>query len=170
MKTRTSSSNPAARIAGPRESGRSAEDWMEFALKEARIAARRGEVPIGAVVVRDGVVLARGHNRPIGATDPTAHAEVVVIRKAARKTGNYRLTGCDLYVTVEPCAMCLGAILQARIGRLIYGAADPKAGAVESIVRFPIDKTNHRLEIQSGIRADECVTVLRDFFRKRRIE
>lgn len=143
---------------------------MEVAIGEARLASRKGEVPIGAVVVRDGVVLARGHNRPIGATDPTAHAEVVVIRKAARKIGNYRLIGCDLYVTVEPCAMCLGAILQARIGRLIYGAADRKAGAVESIVRFPIDKTNHRLEIRSGIRAEECAAVLRDFFRLRRVK
>jgi len=146
----------------------SPDDWMEVALREARLAARKGEVPIGAVVVRDGVVLARGHNRPIGATDPTAHAEVVVIRKAARKIGNYRLIGCDLYVTVEPCAMCLGAILQARIGRLVYGAADPKAGAVESIVRFPIHKTNHRLEIRSGIRGEECAGELRDFFRLRR--
>ena len=141
---------------------------MEFALREARLAARNGEVPIGAVIVRDGVILARGRNRPIGATDPTAHAEVVAIRKAARKSGNYRLTGCALFVTVEPCAMCLGAILQARIGRLIYGAADPKAGAVKSIVRFPIHKMNHWLEIQSGIRAEECAAVLRDFFRSRR--
>ena len=124
-------------------------------------AGRRGDRPRREVV-------ARGHNRPIRTDDPTAHAEIVAIRKAARKLGNYRLTGCELYVTVEPCAMCLGAILQARIRRLVYGAADPKAGAVESIVRFPIHKTNHRLEIRGGVLADECAAVLREFFREAR--
>jgi tRNA(adenine34) deaminase len=142
--------------------------FMRQALAQARRAAVQGEVPVGAVVVRDGEVIARGNNRPISRLDPTAHAEIVAIRRAARKTANYRLTGCDLYVTVEPCAMCLGAILQARIRRLIFGADDPKAGAVHSIIRFPIEKTNHRLEIQQGVLADEAAVLLRDFFRARR--
>jgi tRNA(adenine34) deaminase len=142
--------------------------FMRRALDQARLAAAKGEVPIGAVIVRDGKVIARGYNRPIFRLDPTAHAEIGAIRRAARKTANYRLTGCDLYVTVEPCAMCLGAILQARIRRLVYGADDPKAGAVRSIVRFPIEKTNHRLEIQSGVLAEEAAQRLRDFFRARR--
>jgi tRNA(adenine34) deaminase len=141
---------------------------MRLALAQARKAAEKGEVPIGAVIVQDGKVLARGYNRPIAAHDPTAHAEVLAIRRAARRTGNYRLTGCDLYVTVEPCAMCLGAILQARIRRLVFGADDPKAGAVRSIIRFPVEKTNHHLEIISGILAPEAASLLRDFFRARR--
>ncbi len=142
--------------------------FMRLALDQARKAAAKGEVPVGAVIVEDGKVLARGCNRPIAANDPTAHAEIEAIRRAARKAGNYRLTGCDLYVTVEPCAMCLGAILQARIRRLVYGADDPKAGAVRSIVRFPVEKTNHRLEIVSGLLAYEAASLLRDFFRARR--
>ena len=142
--------------------------YMRQALAQARLAAAKSEVPVGAIVVRDGKILARAYNRPIRLKDPTAHAEVLALRRAARKTGNYRLTGCDLYVTVEPCAMCLGAVLQARIRRLVYGAADPKAGAVHSIVRFPIEKTNHRLEILSGVLADEAAVLLRDFFRLRR--
>ncbi|MCX6566481.1 MAG: tRNA adenosine(34) deaminase TadA [Candidatus Aminicenantes bacterium] len=141
---------------------------MASAIKEARAAAAKGEVPVGAVNVREGTVVARGGNRPIRSGDPTAHAEIVAIRAAAKKLGNYRLTGCEIYVTVEPCAMCLGAILQARIRRLVYGAADPKAGAVKSIVRFPVHKTNHRLEIRGGLLAEDCAAVLRDFFRERR--
>lgn len=141
---------------------------MREALRQARAAGRRGEVPVGAVVVREGRVIARGSNRPVRTVDPTAHAEVVALRAAARKTGNYRLAGCDLYATIEPCAMCLGAVLQARIGRLVYGAADPKAGAVKSIVRFPVHKTNHRLHVRGGVLADECAEVLREFFRARR--
>jgi tRNA(adenine34) deaminase len=142
--------------------------FMRLALAQARRAADKGEVPVGAVIVRDGSVVARGSNRPISRTDPTAHAEIVAIRAAARKTGNYRLTGCELYVTVEPCAMCLGAILHARIKRLVYGADDPKAGAVHSLVRFPIEKTNHRMEIEAGILAGESAALLRDFFKLRR--
>jgi tRNA(adenine34) deaminase len=142
--------------------------FMRQALAQARKAADRGEVPVGAIVVHEGIVLARAGNRPIGMKDPTAHAEVLALRRAAHKTANYRLAGCELYVTVEPCAMCLGAILQARIRRLIFGADDPKAGAVHSIVRFPIEKTNHRLEIKSGVMADEAAALLRDFFRARR--
>jgi len=141
---------------------------MESALRAAARAAATGEVPVGAVIVREGKIVARGSNRPIRTADPTAHAEIVAIRAAARKTGNYRLTGCDLYVTVEPCAMCLGAILQARIRRLVYGAADPKAGAVKSIIRFPIHKTNHKFEIRGGVLTDECAALLRDFFKERR--
>lgn len=142
--------------------------WMGEALREARRAAAKGEVPVGAVIVREGRVVARGGNKPIRSGDPTAHAEIVAIRAAARKTGNYRLTGCEIYVTVEPCAMCLGAILQARLARLVYGAADPKAGAVKSIIRFPIRKTNHKLDVRGGVGEEESAAVLRDFFRARR--
>jgi len=142
--------------------------FMKKALQEAAEAAASGEVPIGAVVVRDGRIVARGHNKPIESSDPTAHAEIVALRKAARKAGNYRLPDCDLYVTVEPCAMCLGAMVQARIRRLVFGALDPKAGAVSSIMKFPFERANHRPEIVGGILADECAKLLRDFFHARR--
>jgi tRNA(adenine34) deaminase len=154
-------------FAGPPDDAADAA-FMRLALTQAARAAVRGEVPVGAIVVRDGIVVARGANRPVAANDPTAHAEIVALRRAARRAGNYRLTDCVIYVTVEPCAMCLGAILQARIRRLVYGADDPKAGAVRSIVRFPIEKTNHRLDIQSGVLADEAAGLLRSFFRDRR--
>ena len=145
------------------------DSWfMRAALREAAKAGHRGEVPVGAVVVREGKIVARGSNRPVAASDPTAHAEVVALRQAALRAGNYRLTGCDLYVTVEPCAMCLGAVVQARVGRLVYGAADPKAGAVRSIMAFPFDKTNHRPWITGGVLAEECGRLLRDFFRSKR--
>ena len=142
--------------------------FMKKALQEAAEAAASGEVPIGAVVVRDGRIVARGHNKPIESSDPTAHAEIVALRKAARKAGNYRLPDCDLYVTVEPCAMCLGAMVQARIRRLVFGALDPKAGAVSSIMKFPFERANHRPEIVGGILADECAKLLRDFFHAHR--
>jgi tRNA(adenine34) deaminase len=142
--------------------------FMKAALREAAKAAAAGEVPVGAVVVREGRVFARGHNKPVESSDPTAHAEVVAMRKAARKAGNYRLPDCDLYVTVEPCAMCLGALAQARIRRLVFGALDPKAGAVRSIMTFPFDRTNHRPEILGGVLAEESAKILRDFFRARR--
>ena len=142
--------------------------FMKAALKEAGKAASRSEVPVGAVVVRDGRIVARGHNKPIESSDPTAHAEIVALRKAAGKAGNYRLPDCDLYVTVEPCAMCLGALVQARIRRLIFGALDLKAGAVCSIMKFPFERANHRPEIVGGILADECAKLLRDFFSARR--
>jgi tRNA(adenine34) deaminase len=142
--------------------------FMRMALTQAGKAAEKGEVPVGAVVVRDGVVIARGYNRPIGLNDPTAHAEMVALRKAARKLGNYRLTGCDLYVTVEPCAMCLGAALNARIRTLIYGADDPKAGAVRSLLTFPIEKTNHHMFVTGGVLAAEAAALLKSFFRSRR--
>lgn len=142
--------------------------FMKAALREAAKAAALGEVPVGAVVVRDGRIIGRGHNKPVKTSDPTAHAEIVSIRKAAGKMGNYRLTDCDLFATVEPCAMCLGAIVQARIRRLVFGALDPKAGAVSSIMTFPFERTNHRPEILGGILAEESGQLLRDFFRARR--
>ena len=142
--------------------------WMKAALAEASRAAAVGEVPVGAVIVRDGRIVARGSNRPVRSSDPTAHAEIVAIRRAARKAANYRIPDCDLYVTVEPCAMCLGAIVQARVRRLIFGAADPKAGAVSSTMRFPFGRLNHRPEIRGGLLAAESASLLRDFFRARR--
>jgi tRNA(adenine34) deaminase len=141
---------------------------MKAALAEAVKAAGRGEVPVGAVIVRDGRIVARGSNRPIGSSDPTAHAEIVALRKAAKRAGNYRLPDCDLYVTVEPCAMCLGAIVQARVRRLVFGAPDPKAGAVMSTMEFPFDRLNHRPDVFGGILARESVSLLREFFRTRR--
>jgi tRNA(adenine34) deaminase len=142
--------------------------FMNAALVEAAKAAAEGEVPVGAVVVRDGKVIARGHNRPIKTSDPTAHAEVVALRRAARKAGNYRLADCDLYVTVEPCAMCLGALVQARVRRLVFGASDPKAGAVSSVMAFPFDRLNHRPEVVAGVLAEESAALLRAFFGARR--
>ena len=125
--------------------------FMDLALEEADRAATAGEVPVGAVVVLDGRVIARGHNAPIAQRDPTAHAEIVALRAAARELGNYRLPGVTLYCTVEPCAMCCGAVVHARIARLVYGAADPKAGAVESLFRFLEDaRLNHHVEVTAG--------------------
>ncbi len=141
---------------------------MAKAIIEARKAAGRGEVPVGAVLIHSGTIVGRGHNRPISSKDPSAHAEIRALRAGARRLGNYRLTGCDLYVTLEPCAMCLGAVVQARIRRLVYGAADPKSGAVRSIMRFPFGKLNHRPEISAGLMADECAAVLKAFFREKR--
>ncbi len=142
--------------------------FMKKALREAGKAAAAGEVPVGAVVVRDGRIIARGSNKPVKTSDPTAHAEILALRKAARKAGNYRLPDCDLYVTVEPCAMCLGALVQARVRRLVFGAPDPKAGAVASIMKFPFDRTNHRPDIRGGVLSEESAKLLRDFFRARR--
>ncbi len=142
--------------------------FMTEALRWAARAAAAGEVPVGAVVVRGGRVLAGGANRPVGSADPTAHAEIVALRRAARKAGNYRLPDCDLYVTVEPCAMCLGAAVQARVRRIVYGAPEPKAGAVASVMAFPFAKLNHRPEIVGGVLAGESAALLRSFFRARR--
>ncbi len=141
---------------------------MKAALAEAVKAAGRGEVPVGAVVVRNAAIVARASNKPVKSSDPTAHAEIVAIRKAAKKSGNYRLPGCDLYVTVEPCAMCLGAVVQARLRRLVFGALDPKAGAVSSTMKFPFARLNHRPEVRGGVLAEESRALLRDFFRARR--
>jgi tRNA(adenine34) deaminase len=142
--------------------------FMKAALAEAAKAAASGEVPVGAVVVRAGRIVARGSNRPIAASDPTAHAEIVALRRAARKAGNYRLPDCELYVTVEPCAMCVGAIVQARVRRLVFGAADPKAGALGSVLAVPFDRLNHRPEIVGGVLARESAALLKAFFRARR--
>ena len=145
------------------------EKFMRAALKEAFKAAEKGEVPIGAVIVSQGKIIARGHNQPIKKNDPTAHAEIIAIRKASAKRKNYRISDCILYVTLEPCAMCLGAAIQARIDRLVFGTLDPKAGAVFSIMTFPLKKTNHRMEILGGVLSEECGRVLRDFFKARRV-
>jgi tRNA(adenine34) deaminase len=142
---------------------------MRQALREAERGAREGEVPVGAVLVREGRVLARAHNRPIHLHDPSAHAEILALRRGARKMANYRLEGCDLYVTIEPCAMCAGAIVQARLRRTVFGARDPKAGASGSTLRvLNHRKLNHRVEITSGILAADCASVIREFFQKRR--
>jgi tRNA(adenine34) deaminase len=143
--------------------------FMDAALTEADRAAAAGEVPVGAVVVLDGRVLARGHNAPIAQRDPTAHAEIVALRAAARELGNYRLPGVTLYSTVEPCAMCCGAALHARIARLVYGAPDPKAGAVQSLFRLLEDaRLNHQVGVTAGVRAAECGSRLSEFFRTKR--
>lgn len=141
---------------------------MAEALRLAARAAAAGEVPVGAVVVRDGAIVGRGANRPVASSDPTAHAEIVALRRAARRAANYRLPDCDLFVTVEPCAMCLGAAVQARVRRIVYGADDPKAGAVSSVLRFPFERLNHRPEIVGGVLAAESAALMRDFFRARR--
>ena len=142
---------------------------MSAALAQAQAAARAGEVPIGAVVVKDGVVIAAAHNAPRGLSDPTAHAEVLAIRAAAQKLGNDRLDGCELWVTLEPCAMCAGAISHARIARLYYAAADPKGGAVEHGARvFEHEQCLHRPEVYSGMGAAEASELLREFFKARR--
>jgi tRNA(adenine34) deaminase len=144
-------------------------EFMRVALAEAARGARAGEVPVGAVVVLDGTVIARGHNAPISLSDPTAHAEVVALREAALKAGNYRLIGATLYATVEPCAMCAGAALQARVARVVYGALDPKAGAVASVYRLLDDRRfNHRIEVTGGVLAEESAALLRAFFDTRR--
>ncbi len=142
---------------------------MDEALRQARRGCREGEVPVGAVVVYEGKIVSRAHNRPLHLNDPSAHAEILALRRAGRKLGNYRLPGCALYVTIEPCAMCVGAIVQARIGRLIVGALDPKAGACGSVLAvLNNQKLNHRVVFDSGILQAECAAILREFFRKRR--
>jgi len=145
------------------------ERFMRLALRAAARGAREGEVPVGAVVVREGRVLARAHNRPIHLFDPSAHAEILALRRTARKLRNYRLEDCDLYVTIEPCAMCAGAIVHARLRRLVFGTRDPKAGACGSALRvLNHRKLNHRVQIASGILAAECAAIIQEFFRKRR--
>ncbi len=142
---------------------------MGLALREAQRGLDEDEVPVGAVVVQHGRVVARAHNRPIHLNDPTAHAEILALRRAAKKLGNYRLNDCTLYVTIEPCAMCAGAIVQARLQRVVFGASDPKAGASGSalkILNHP--RLNHRLEMVRGVRANECGAILRGFFRHKR--
>ena len=144
------------------------EAYMRLALDLAAQAARRGEVPVGAVVVKDGAIIGRGYNRPISSADPTAHAEVVAMREAALALSNYRLPGCELYVTLEPCAMCVGAMVHARLARIVYGARDPKTGACGSLVDLTTLATNHHGRFEGGVLADECGALLRDFFAARR--
>ena len=145
------------------------EFFMREALSLAREAAAAGEVPVGAVVVKDGAIVGRGYNRPVSGRDPTAHAEVMALRDAAARLDNYRLGGCDLYVTLEPCAMCAGAILHARVGRVVYGAADPKSGACGSVVNlFAESRLNHHATVASGVMAEEAGRLLQEFFSKRR--
>ncbi len=145
------------------------ETYMRLALEEADAAEHEGEVPVGAVVVLGGEVIARGHNRSIADRDPTAHAEMVALRSAAERLGNYRLLGATLYVTVEPCAMCAGALVQARVARLVYGCDDPKAGAVRSLYQIADDpRLNHRVEITPGMLSEECAEKIRRFFEQKR--
>nr|AMK59290.1 hypothetical protein [uncultured bacterium UPO50] len=145
------------------------ESWMNEALALARAAGAAGEVPVGAVVVLDGEIIGRGFNQPIGRHDPTAHAEVMALRDAARRLGNYRLPGATLYVTLEPCAMCAGAIMQARIARVVFGARDPKTGVAGSVLNlFAEKRLNHHAEIIGGVRAEVCGQLLSSFFAVRR--
>lgn len=145
------------------------EQWMREALLLARQAEAAGEVPVGAVLVKDGKLIGSGWNQPIGAHDPTAHAEVMALRAAAKAAGNYRLVDTTLYVTLEPCAMCSGALVHARVARLVYGAADPKSGAAGSVFDLVrTDKLNHRLAVEGGVLAEECGGLLREFFSRKR--
>ena len=145
------------------------DPWMAVALEEAARARDAGEVPIGAVVLLDGAIVGRGFNQPITSGDPTAHAEIVAIRQAARDAGNYRLTGAVLCVTIEPCLMCVGALVHARIGTLVYGAAEPRTGAVVSTVRGgELPGHNHRFEVVCGVREAECRDLMQRFFKERR--
>ncbi len=145
-------------------------EYMLLALAQACLAAERGEVPVGAVLVgADGDILARDGNRTIELHDPTAHAEILVLRRAGKSIGNYRLSGSTLYVTIEPCVMCAGALVHARVSRLVYGAEDAKAGAVVSCYNVGRDgRLNHTLDVEAGVLADECSRILKDFFRRRR--
>jgi tRNA(adenine34) deaminase len=143
--------------------------YMQTALELAQLAAQAGEVPVGAIVVKDGVIIGRGSNAPISRHDPSAHAEIQAMRDAAQHLGNYRLVDCTLYVTLEPCAMCAGAIQHARIAKLVYGASDPKTGACGSVVNLMAEpKLNHHTEMTSGILAAECSNILSTFFSERR--
>ncbi|HKN15804.1 MAG TPA: tRNA adenosine(34) deaminase TadA [Candidatus Sulfotelmatobacter sp.] len=145
------------------------ELWMEEALRSAQRALEAGEVPVGAVVVYEGRIVGRGWNRNIGDFDPTAHAEIVALREAGATVGNHRLSDCELFVTIEPCAMCAGAIVNARIKRLVYGADDPKAGAVQSVVKvLNHPQLNHNVEVRAGVLAGRCAELLQTFFKNRR--
>jgi tRNA(adenine34) deaminase len=145
------------------------EEFMRAALALAAEARRRGEVPVGAVVVLDGTVIGEGFNQPIGGHDPTAHAEIVALRDAARRVRNYRLAGAALYVTIEPCQMCVGAMVHARIARVVYGAPEPKAGAIESAMRaHEHPSLNHRMEATGGVLEDECRAAIQEFFQEKR--
>ena len=145
-------------------------DYMQMALDLARHAALSGEVPVGAIVVKDGVVIGRGANAPINLQDPTAHAEIIAMREAAQYLGNYRLVDCTLYVTLEPCVMCAGTMQHARIAKLVYGASDPKTGACGSVINLMSEpKLNHHCEVISGVLAEDCAVILITFFKQRRL-
>ena len=146
------------------------EHYMRLALREAARGARAGEVPIGALLVdTEGEVISRAHNRPVGGCDPTAHAEIIALRRAARRFGNYRLPGTTLYATLEPCAMCAGALVLARVGRVVFGAVDPKGGAARTLYRILDDRRlNHQAEVVGGVLEAECRGMLQEFFRERR--
>ena len=145
-------------------------EFMEAAIEEAKLAFDLGEVPVGAVIVKDGAIIARAHNLTETAKDPTAHAEILAIREAAKALGGWRLMDCDLYVTVEPCSMCAGAIVWSRIRGLFYGARDPKAGAAGSLFNIPADtRLNHNPEVTGGIMEEECSSIIKAFFRELRL-
>ncbi len=142
---------------------------MEAALAQGAIAAQVGEVPVGAVVTRDGQIISRGYNRTITDSDPTAHGEIIAIRAAAEVLGDWRLNGCTLYVTLEPCCMCTGAMILSRIDRVVYGATDPKSGAVDTLFKLcGDDRLNHRIEVTSGILQEKCAEILTEFFKAQR--
>jgi len=143
--------------------------WMELALEQARLAAAVGEVPVGALVIKDGEIIGSGHNRNLLDNDPTAHAEIVALRQAAARLGNHRLVGCVMVATIEPCSMCAGALIHARIARLVYGASDPKAGAAGSTVQvINHPRLNHHMEVTAGVLAGRCSEILQEFFRRKR--
>lgn len=147
------------------------ELWMQEALRAAQRALEAGEIPVGAVVIHEGKIVGRGFNRNITDSDPTAHAEVVALREAGAAIGNHRLGDCDLFVTIEPCPMCAGALVHARIRRLVYGADDPKAGAVQSVMQvLNHPSANHKIEVRKGVLAGKCAELLQDFFRARRAQ
>lgn len=147
------------------------QQFMRFALNRALEARQRGEVPVGAIVVIDGEIQGEGFNQPIDTCDPTAHAEIVAMRQAAQRVGNYRLVGSTVYVTIEPCQMCVGAMIHARVARLVYGAPEPRAGAIESAMRaHEHPALNHRIEATGGVLEQDCREVLQAFFRERRTE
>lgn len=150
---------------------RQADDaaWMRLALQQARAAGDLGEVPVGALVIKDGEIVGRGHNRNLLDHDPSAHAEIVALRDAGARLGNHRLNGCEMFVTIEPCAMCAGALIHARLSRLVYGATDPKAGAVQSVLQvLNHPSLNHKIEVVPGVLEQECSEILQRFFRDRR--
>jgi tRNA(adenine34) deaminase len=145
------------------------EHWMQFALEQAQLAADAGEVPVGAVLVKGNQLIEAGFNQPIGSCDPTAHAEVVALRAAAKQLGNYRLPDTTLYVTIEPCAMCAGALIHARVGRLVFGAPEPRAGAVVSTTQLlDAAQFNHRVTYTGGVLAEPCAALMQTFFRRKR--
>jgi tRNA(adenine34) deaminase len=150
---------------GLKRSSLTDHEFMELAVQEALQASQAGEVPVGAVLVQDGEVVARDHNRPISLNDPTAHAEILVLRAGAARMGNYRLSGCELYVTIEPCLMCAGAMVQSRVSRLIFGARDEKGGAVKSLYHILEDpRLNHRVQVLEGVLGEQCQEIMQAFF------